>query len=68
MTAPNRAARRAQEREQSIRNRRIRHLAIRTAAALAEGDETVSGFTLIAADGSLQYIDADTLRRGGAMQ
>jgi hypothetical protein len=60
-----RAARRAKERAERDRNRRIRRLALSTLAALAEADDTVSGMTLIAPDGSVEYIDAGVMRRAG---
>lgn len=42
-----------------------RAAAIRVLLALAEVDPTVSGATLILPDGSLTYLDAAALRRGG---
>jgi hypothetical protein len=60
-----RTTRRAQERLERDRDRRLRGLALRTIAALADSDETISGFTLITPNGALEYLDADMLRRGG---
>ena len=60
-----RAERRAHERPERDRNRRIRRLALTTFAALAETDPTISGTTLFLPDGSVQYIDAGPFRRGG---
>jgi hypothetical protein len=42
-----------------------RATAIRILLALAEVDPTVSGATLVLPDGSVTYLDAATLRRGG---
>jgi hypothetical protein len=39
--------------------------ALRIAAALVEIDSNVSGATIIQPDGRIDYLDADTLRRGG---
>jgi hypothetical protein len=47
------------------RQRRIRRLAITMVADIAAGDRTVTGATLISPDGELEYISAETLRRGG---
>ena len=38
---------------------------LRIAAALVEIDSNVSGATIIQPDGRIDYLDADTLRRGG---
>ena len=58
--------RRQREAEQAERdrNRRIRQFAIRTLAAAAEADETISGATLFLADGTRQFFDAGVLRVG----
>ena len=42
-----------------------RALAIRMLLALAEVDPTISGATLVLPDGSVTYLDAAQLRRGG---
>jgi hypothetical protein len=60
-----RAARRANERLERDRDRRVRGLALRTAAEMADRDPTVSGFTLITPAGTVEYLDATMLRRGG---
>lgn len=52
------------ERAERDRDRRIRHLAARTLAALAEADDTVSGATLFLPDGTRQFIDGGMLRTG----
>jgi hypothetical protein len=38
---------------------------LRIVAAMVEADETVSGATIITADGEVSYVDATMLRRGG---
>jgi hypothetical protein len=60
-----RATRRARERNDRDRARRIRGLALRTMATLAEQDTTTSGFTLIMPNGTVEYLGAEILRRGG---
>lgn len=52
------------ERADRDRNRRLRHLALRVFAGLAEADDTISGATLFLPDGTRQFIDAEVLRRG----
>ena len=42
-----------------------RAVAIRMLLALAEVDPTISGATLVLPDGSVTYLDAAQLRRGG---
>lgn len=63
--AQDRATRRAQERDKRDRARRIRTLALRTAAALADQDPTIAGFSIITPNGAVEYLDAELLRRGG---
>jgi hypothetical protein len=60
-----RAECRAQAQTKRDRDRRVRGLALRTVAVLVEQDPTVSGFTIITPDGTVEYLDADMLRRGG---
>jgi hypothetical protein len=60
-----RAERRARERADRDQERRIRRLALTTFTAMAEGDETISGMTLISPTGDVEYIDAAMLRQGG---
>jgi hypothetical protein len=43
-----------------------RAAAIRILLALAEVDPTISGVSLILPDGSVAYLDAAQMRRGGA--
>ena len=64
-TQQTRADRRARERAERDHNRRIRHQALAMFAALAEADETISGMTLIAPSGAIEYVDAGVMRRGG---
>lgn len=64
-TTKTRADRRAAERLERDRNRRLRGLTAAIVAALAADDPTVSGATLMLPDGSIQFLDADALRRGG---
>ena len=52
------------DRAERDRNRRLRHLALRVIAGLAEADDTVSGATLFLPDGTRQFIDAGVLRTG----
>jgi hypothetical protein len=63
--ANDRAERRAAAQAKRDRDRRVRGLALRTVAALVEQDPSVSGFTIISPNGSIEYLDADMLRRGG---
>jgi len=42
-----------------------RNAALRLAADMINADRTVSGATLIEPDGSVTYVDAEMLRRGG---
>jgi hypothetical protein len=63
--AKDRAARRAEEHARRDRDRRTRRLALRNVAELAAQDPTTSGFTLIMPDGTVEYLDAGALRRGG---
>jgi hypothetical protein len=60
-----RAARRSEDQDNRDRERRLRGLALRTAAVMADQDPTVSGFMVIMPDGSTEFVDAATLRRGG---
>jgi hypothetical protein len=60
-----RAERRAEERAERDRNRRLRRLALLAIADMAENDSTISGATLCLPDGSVEFIDAGLLRRGG---
>jgi hypothetical protein len=39
---------------------------LRIVAAMVEADETVSGATVITADGEVSHVDAALLRRGGS--
>jgi hypothetical protein len=64
-TSDNRNAQRAKERAARDRNRRLRHLALTTIADMAAADLTVSGATLLLPDGSIEYVDAAPLRKGG---
>jgi hypothetical protein len=64
-TQQTRAERRARERAERDRNRRIRRLALTTFAAIAESDPTISGMALISPNGSVEYVGADLMRRGG---
>lgn len=57
-----RADRRSQERADRDRARPIRRLAITLVADLADRDETLTGATLITADGEAEYIP---VLRGG---
>lgn len=52
-------------RAQRHHDRRVRTLALRTFAALAEADDTISGATMILPDGTSEYLDADLMRQGG---
>jgi hypothetical protein len=51
-----RTQRRAEERAERDRNRRIRRLAVVSVNNMAERDETISGMTYISPDGELEYI------------
>lgn len=57
-----RTARRAEERAERDRSRRIRRLAITLVTDMAEHDETVTGMTYISPDGTVEYIP---VMRGG---
>ena len=52
------------DRAQRDHDRRVRHVALRLLASLAEADDTVSGATLFLPDGTHQFIDAEVLRTG----
>jgi hypothetical protein len=64
----NRHQRRAAAAEQRQQQRRgeIVALALQVLESLAEQDKSISGATLILPDGGVQFIDAATMRRGGA--
>ena len=59
-----RGRQREAERAERDRIRRIRHMALRILAGIAEADDTVSGATLFLPDGTRQFIDAGALRTG----
>lgn len=59
---------RATDRAQRDHDRRVRQLALRILADMAECDPTISGATLIAPDGSTEFVSADPMRRRGMPQ